>query len=140
MRKGCGDIRGCWVCTLPLGHEGDHVATDAVENDPCALMGTKTFDRWPVATATPAAPIEKRHGTVAGETADQVRIRQLEKQLVDDAAAWRDGLNVASARATRNADAAGALRTERDELLRENAILRRKLERATGSPTGSKDR
>jgi len=45
------------------------------------------------------------------------------------------------ARASQLADEAGALRTERDELLRENAVLRRKLERLearrpemTGSP------
>lgn len=34
-------------------------------------------------------------------------------------------------------DSCGTLATERDELLRENAILRRKLERATRLPTGS---
>jgi len=53
-----------------------------------------------------------------------------------DAAKWEQRYAAEQARANKLSDEAGSLRTERDELLRENATLRRKLERAT--QTGSK--
>jgi hypothetical protein len=49
---------------------------------------------------------------------------------------WQTSYEKEHARANKLADEAGSLRTERDDLLRENAVLRRKLERA--GQTGSK--
>lgn len=83
--------------------------------------------------------VEKRHGFTANETPEHARIRALESQLISDAEVWRKGLREAEQRACRLSDATGALRTERDELLRENAVLRRRveqLERRAGSQTG----
>ena len=45
-KKGCTATASDWCCTLPEGHEGDHIATTAVETDPENLIGDVCY-RWP---------------------------------------------------------------------------------------------
>lgn len=70
---------------------------------------------------------------IDGQTADLEAARKRIAELEDQnghLTGWREAAIKVQERANRLSDEAGALRTERDELLRENAVLRRSLERA----------
>lgn len=71
----------------------------------------------------PDAPPALRHDVSAIDCAD------FGKKLVAASAEYRSKALENAERASRLAAERGALRTERDELLRENAVLRRRVER-----------
>lgn len=116
----CNEHHDGWTCTRQLHHDGDHFATDRMEYGSDVLG--HVYTSWPAATASSDAPCAA------------VRLPRLEPwqpAAADMKPSWQTSYEKEHARANKLADEAGSLRTERDELLRENAQLRRQLERAT---------
>jgi hypothetical protein len=52
--------RWMWQCTLPAGHAGEHVATNARETNADRLVGDEVYARWSEPSSSPRHDIKRR--------------------------------------------------------------------------------
>jgi len=134
-----GSFRGLSGATVT--NDGTFIEASAPQHDP---KPNDAFDPWDPRNTVPLAIHEplraeldaarKRIATFdAAQKIWEESIRHKEvliSKLTEEQEAWRKGVSESRQRANKLADETGALRSERDDLLRENAVLRRKLEAA----------